>query len=52
MFAKNLTDAQFKLARRIEAAGLATLSQAVKAIERNETAKIETWKAALAAKKN
>ena len=52
MFAKNLTDAQFKLARRIEAAGLATLSQAVKAIERNETAKIEAWKAALAAKQS
>ena len=51
-FAATLTNSQIRFARAVEAAGLASYSQAVKAIERNETAKIEAWKAALAAKQS
>ncbi len=49
-FAATLTSAQVAFARRVEAAGLASYSQAVKALERNETARIAKWKAALAAR--
>ena len=45
-----LTDAQFKLARKFEAAGLTTISQAVKAFERGENERIDEWKKQLAEK--
>lgn len=48
-FAAKLSAAQIQLARRIERAGLASYSQAVKAFERRENARITEWKAALAA---
>jgi|WetSurMetagenome_2_1015567.scaffolds.fasta_scaffold1779965_2 hypothetical protein len=51
-FAKKLTDAQMRLARRIEKAGLTTISQAVKAFERQETEKINAWKKQLAELEN
>lgn len=47
-FGATLTDAQVRLARKIEAAGLASYSQAVKAFERGENDKIAAWKAELA----
>lgn len=37
-----LSNAEYRLAKRIEAAGLATLSQAVKAIERDEP-RLQEW---------
>lgn len=42
-FAKGLTGGQMALARKVEAAGLATFSQAVKAFERKENSRIEAW---------
>ena len=45
-----ITNAQFALARKFEAAGLTTISQAVKAFERNETSKVKEWESQLAAK--
>ena len=48
-FAATLTNSELKFARAIEAAGLASYSQAVKAIEREETDKIQAWRQALAA---
>lgn len=50
MYAPKLSDAQIKLARAFEKAGLTTISQAVKAFERHDNAQIEKWKAALKAK--
>ena len=50
-FAATLSNSQMQLARSFERAGLCSISQAVKAFERNETAKIEAWKKALAGKK-
>jgi hypothetical protein len=50
-FGSTLTDAQFSLARAFEAAGLTTISQAVKAFERRDNARIEEWKRQLAEKK-
>lgn len=50
-FGSKLTDAQFALARAFEAAGLTTISQAVKAFERRDNARIEEWKRQLAEKK-
>jgi len=47
-FGKSLSNAQIALARRIEAAGLTTYSQAVKAFERGETTRINEWKRQLA----
>lgn len=47
-FGAKLTPAQMALARRIEATGLASISQAVKAFERGDNERIATWKAALA----
>lgn len=44
----NLTDKQFKLARAFERAGLCTISQAVKAFERQDDVQIELWKKQLA----
>ena len=49
-FAATLTKGQLEMARRFEAAGLTTYSQAVKAFERNETARISEWKRQLAEK--
>ena len=43
-FGSTLSNSQIQLARRIEAAGLTTYSQAVKAMERNETKRLEEWK--------
>lgn len=49
-FAATLTRTELSLARAIEAAGLASYSQAVKVIERQDEVKLATWRAALAAK--
>jgi len=49
-FAASLTSSELQLARKIEAAGLATFSQAVKAIERDEQERIEEWKRQLESK--
>ena len=49
-FAATLTSAEIKFARKVEAAGLASYSQAVKAIERDDTEKLAAWRKALAAK--
>ncbi len=49
-FASTLSNSQIKLARKFEAAGLTTYSQAVKAFERNETSRINEWKRQLAEK--
>lgn len=51
-FGKGVTDAQAKLARRFEQAGLTSYSQAIKAFERREDQKIEAWKKQLAEKEN
>lgn len=51
-FAATLSNAQIALARKIEAAGLTSYSQAVKAFERKEDNKIEAWKAELAKRSN
>ena len=49
-FAATLTSAEIKFARTVEAAGLASYSQAVKAIKRDDTEKLAAWRKALAAK--
>jgi len=49
-FAATLTSDEIKFARKVEAAGLASYSQAVKAIEREDTEKLTAWRKALAAK--
>ena len=49
-FAATLTRTELSLARAIEAAGLASYSQAVKAIEREDKEKLDTWRQALVAK--
>lgn len=43
-FGASLTNAQFKLARAFETAGLTTISQATKAFERHDDEQIEKWK--------
>jgi hypothetical protein len=50
MYAAKLTDAQMKLARAFEKAGLCSISQAVKAFERGNDAQIAAWKKQLAEK--
>ena len=47
-FAATLTNSQIRFARAVEAAGLASYSQAVKAIERQDDEKIEAWRQDLA----
>ena len=47
----SLTDEQFAWARKVERELGITISQAVKAIERNDREKIAEWKRQLAAKK-
>lgn len=47
-FAARLSDAQIALARAIERAGLASYSQAVKALERRENDRIADWKRQMA----
>lgn len=49
-FAAKLSNAQYDVARKIEAAGLASISQVVKAFERGEMARIAEWKRQLAEK--
>jgi hypothetical protein len=51
-FASKLSDQQMQFARKVESAGLASVSQAVKAIERGEVATIRDWQKALAAKES
>lgn len=51
-FGSSLTDKQFALARAFERAGLTTISQAVKAFERGDDARIVAWKAELNAINN
>lgn len=46
-FAASLTNAQYAEAKKFEAAGLTSLSQAVKAFERGETSRINEWRVAL-----
>jgi hypothetical protein len=43
-----ITDAQFRLARTFERAGLCSISQAIKAFERRNDTQIVLWKAELA----
>lgn len=45
-----LTDAQMRLARAFETAGLCSISQAVKAFERRDNERIVAWKKQLAEK--
>lgn len=47
-FGAGLSDAQFRLARRFQKAGLTSISQAVKAFERYDDERIEEWKKQLA----
>lgn len=42
-FGASLSNEQFKNARRFEAAGLCSISQAVKALERNDNVKLANW---------
>lgn len=49
-FAASLSNAQYSECRKFEAAGLTTLSQAVKAFERENTQQIAAWREALKAK--
>jgi hypothetical protein len=51
-FAVKLTNAQYAECRKFEAAGLTSLSQAVKAFERNEINRINEWRNALRQKAN
>lgn len=50
-FAAKLTNTNMTEARAFEKAGLTSISQAVKAFERGETARIAEWRKQLAAKK-
>ena len=45
-----ITAAQLQLARAFERAGLCSISQAVRAFERRDDARIDEWKRQLAAK--
>ena len=49
-WAATLSGAQFAEARKFEAAGLTSISQAVKAFERGDKDAIATWRKALAEK--
>ena len=49
-FAASLSNAEYAEARKFEAAGLASISQAVKAFERGETSRINEWRRQLAEK--
>ena len=50
-FGQGVTDAQVALARKFEAAGLTSYSQAIKAFQRQENERIEEWKRQLQAKR-
>lgn len=50
-FGAGVSDAQVKLARQFEAAGITSYSQAIKAFQRGENEQIATWKQQLAAKR-
>jgi hypothetical protein len=43
-FGEGVSDAQQRLARRFEQAGLCSYSQAMKAFQRRENDRIEVWK--------
>ena len=47
-FAASLTAGQLQFARKVERLGIATYSQAVKAIERNEIVTVRTWQVEIA----
>lgn len=47
-FGAGISEAQMRLARMFERAGLCSISQAVKAFERGEDERIEAWKRQLA----
>lgn len=47
-WSKGVTNRQIAFCRQVEAAGLDTYSQAVKAFQRNETGRIKAWEEALA----
>lgn len=49
-FASSQSNAEYAECRKFEAAGLTSISQAVKAFERGNTSQISAWRAALAAK--
>lgn len=48
-FGQGVSDAQVRLARKFEAAGLTSYSQAVKAFQRRDNEQIERWKRELSA---
>lgn len=43
-FGQGVTDAQIRLARRFESAGLTSYSQAVKAFQNGDSTRINEWK--------
>ena len=43
-FGRNVTQGQFKLAKRFEEAGLCTIQQAVEAFEKHQENQIEEWR--------
>ncbi len=49
-FGQGVTNAQVALARKFEAAGLTSYSQAIKAFQRGEESRIAEWKRQLQAK--
>ena len=49
-FGQGVSDAQMRLARQFEQAGLTSYSQAVKAFQRQDNTQIEAWKKQLTAK--
>lgn len=50
-FGQGVSDAQARLARQFEQAGLCSYSQAIKAFQRRDSERIDTWKQQLATKK-
>lgn len=48
-FGEGVSNSDMQLARRFEQAGLTTISQAVKALQRRENKRIEEWKRQLEA---
>lgn len=50
-FGQGVSDAQARLARDFEAAGLTTYSQAIKAFQRGEESRISEWKKQLIIKR-
>jgi hypothetical protein len=50
-FGEGVSEAQARLARRFEAAGLCSYSQAIKAFQRRDNTQIEKWKRQLSSNK-